>query len=65
MVKMFCFKIPINSSLYLGLTPKICIKPSVILSKYIKKYGAWEPNYVNSVLKMVKTFPEATFLGWT
>ena len=52
---------------YLGITPRICIKPASIdkiVSKYIKIYGAWEPKYVNSVLKMVQRFPEATFLGW-
>ena len=55
-------------SSYLGLTSKICIKPMSIdriVSKYIRKFGAWEPKLVNSVLKMVQKFPEATFLGWT
>ena len=47
---------------------KICIKPlsiDRIVSQHIRKFGAWEPKLVNSVLKMVQRFPEATFLGWS
>ena len=52
-------------SSYLGITPRICIKPSVLLSRYIKQHGSWEPQLVNNILKMVQRFPEATFLGLT
>ena len=60
-----CFSTPFIN---LGTTPWICIKPlsvDTIVSNHIRIYGAWEPKYVNSVLKMVQRFPEATFLGST
>ena len=63
---MFYLKCPINLSSHLGLTATICIKPTSIdriISKSIKEFGAWEPKYVNSILKMAERFPDATFLG--
>ena len=50
---------------YLGVTPRICLKPSVLLTKYVKKTGSWDPINVNSILRLVQKFPEATFLGST
>ena len=67
MVKIFLLKCPINLSSYLDITTSICIKPASIdkfVSFNIRENGAWEPNFVNSVLKIVQRFPEATFLGF-
>ena len=62
---VFCSICHLDLSSYLGVTPRICIKPSVLLSRHIKKDGSWEPDNVNTILKVVQRFPEATFLGLT
>ena len=68
MVNIFLLKCPINLSSYSDITTRICIKPASVdrfVSMNIRSYGAWEPNFVNCVLKIVQRFPEATFLGFS
>ena len=63
---MYLLKYPINLSSYLGIRTRICIKPASVdkwVSSHIRKSGAHSPKMVNTVLKMVQLFPEATFLG--
>ena len=56
-----------------GISTIICIKPfetghnqeDPIISKEIKDSGAWEKDIVNNVVRAVKKFPDATFLGMT
>ena len=55
-----------TDSSFSGLTARICIKPyslDKVVSNSIRKFGAWELNYVNTIIKMIEKFPKATFLG--
>ena len=63
----------IKVSFYAGISTIICIKPfekghnqeDLVISKAIKKTGAWEKDIVNNVIRAVNKFPDATFLGMT
>ena len=54
-----------------GVSTIICIKPyedghnltDQVISKSIKDSGAWEGGIVNSVIRALEKFPDATFLG--
>ena len=50
----------------LGLKPQMCIKPlevDVFVSRPIKTSGSWEYSIVNNVVKAMRKFETATFLG--
>ena len=68
MVTMFLWKCSNKFSSYLGITTRICIKPASVdkwVSSHIRNTGGHSIRSVNSILKMVQRFPEATFLGLT